>query len=87
LKASLQSLIDEQHVTLSEGRPYGLPTRTVTFQARDGGPGPAFIGWDQDAGWYAPKAPAVAHLSLDRRAMSPAASGGRTVEPVTKEDF
>ena len=33
LKDSLQNMIDEQHVTLSEGRPYGLPTRTVTFQA------------------------------------------------------
>jgi len=33
LKASLQNMIDEQHVTLSEGRPYGLPTRTVTLPA------------------------------------------------------
>ena len=29
----------------------------------------------------------AAHLSLGRRAMRPAASGGRTVEPVTKEDL
>jgi hypothetical protein len=43
---------------------------------------------DEVAWWQAAaKAPAVAHLPLDRRAMSPAASGGRTVEPVTKEDF
>ena len=50
LKPSLQSLIDGQHVTLSEGRPYGLLTRTVTMQSRDGGPVPAVIGWDQEEG-------------------------------------
>ena len=50
-------------------------------------PVPAVVGWDAEAGRYAEKAPGVVHLSLDRRAMNHAASGGRKVESVTEEDF
>ena len=38
-------------------------------------------------GWWPGGRPVVASLGIPRVAMNPAASGGRTVEPITEEDF
>ena len=37
--------------------------------------------------WWPGGRPVVASLGIPRAAMNPAVSGGRSVEPVTEEDF
>lgn len=53
LKPHLQSLIDLQHVTLSERMAVWLTDLDGDISGADGRPVPAIIRWSDQSGWYA----------------------------------
>jgi hypothetical protein len=53
LKPYVQTLLDLQHVTLSEGMAVWLADLDGDLSTTDGGPLPATVKWSDESGWYA----------------------------------